>query len=92
MKTLFVKQKNPERLPEGQTFPESFFFNSASAVLVLKLGLEALVALGWCPVLARGAVKTYLCRLCLKTVPETKQPQPFSLVGRERGWGAASID
>lgn len=56
MKTLSVKEKNPERLPEGQTFPESFFFNSASAVLGLKLGLEALVALGWCPVLARGAV------------------------------------
>lgn len=56
MKTLSVKQKNPERLPKGQTFPESLFFNSASAVLGLKLGLEALVALGWCPVLARGAV------------------------------------
>lgn len=57
MKTLSVKQKSPERLPEGQTFPESFFFfNSASAVLGLKLGLEALVALGWRPVLARGAV------------------------------------
>lgn len=58
MKTLSVKQKSPERLPEGQTFPESFFFffNSASAVLGLKLGLEALVALGWRPLLARGAV------------------------------------
>lgn len=57
MKTLSVKQKSPERLPKAQTFPESFFFfNSASAVLGLKLGLEALVALGWRPVLARGAV------------------------------------
>lgn len=55
-KTLSMQQKNPERLPEGQAFPESFFFNSASAVLGLKLGLEALVALGWCPVLVRGAV------------------------------------
>lgn len=51
-----MKQKKTESLPEGQAFPESFFFNSASAGLGLRLGLDTLVALGWCPVLVRGAV------------------------------------
>lgn len=69
MKTLSVKQKNPERLPEGQTFPESFFF--------LTLPPQSWASnWAWRPwwhwagvlYLPEELCKTYPCHLCLKTV------------------------
>lgn len=56
MKNALRETEKPRKASRRTNLPRKFFLNSASAVLGLKLGLEALVALRWCPVLARGAV------------------------------------